>query len=499
MVALLLKNLMEKNIKQKGSVHILANPYVVLFILAILLLLIMFNEKMGNDEGRWSYMGRVWCENNLPPYVGAVENKSPGIFELHALSYLLFGVNYLFVRLLGVVAILISSVTVYRIGKELHSHLAGIFGMIVFGLSMTWHQLNGAYTAQTETFMVLFSTLSFFSLMKGRESQKWIYWVLLSGFSMGLAIAFKQMALITSLGLIIFFLVYAGPGLTCMNKILGVILLGIGIFTSTMFSLIPLFFSGVSLADYVDGAWLILLNPGSSASLTEHIHHFFRIWFASRMLTFYPFLFLIFLQFDLLRRKYFIGLMIWMLLDFIGVNGSGYYFGHQIKQFVPSVSIIIGVLMSNLLANRISEIAVRSRYTAIVIVSLIILLFPYGYIFDNRFTAGNGISDTNREIGRWLEEHSNAEDYVYIADTRGNTILSYSHRVSSSKYFNTTFVTSVADKQQLLSDLEAKPPLYYLRPHSSEFIGGGIGRYIVNNYTVLQSRSGYEIYIRNPN
>jgi 4-amino-4-deoxy-L-arabinose transferase-like glycosyltransferase len=97
---------------------------------------------MGIDEGWWSYMGRVWSENNLPPYTGVVDYKSPGIFELFAISHILFGINFFFVRALGVIAILFSSLTVYLIGKELHTHLAGICSMVIFGLTMAWDPMS---------------------------------------------------------------------------------------------------------------------------------------------------------------------------------------------------------------------------------------------------------------------------------------------------------------------------------------------------------------------
>ncbi len=491
------KNFIKKSNLQNGFDKLVMNPYFILLILFILLLIIISNTKMGNDEGRWSYIGRIWSENNIPPYIGAVENKTPGIFELHAISHILFGVNYLFVRWLGVISILFSSLTIYLIGKELHTSLAGIFSMVIFGLTLTWHQLNGAYTAQTETFMILFSTLSFYFIIKGVKSRKWIGWILLSGCSMGFAIAFKQIAVTTTLALFIFFIIYAAEQLNTKNVLLGLTLLSSGIVISTMLSLIPLLCSGVSLNDYIDGAWLILRNSGSSAGLKTHIHHFIRIWLGSRMLSLYPFLLLFFLQSELIRKKYIIGLLIWLFFDFLGVNASGHYFGHQIKQLIPSLSIVIGILFSNLLVNRISEKAGRSRYTSVIVLSLFVFLFPYGYLFNFKSGAEAGYSDANMESGKWLEEHTSQEDYIYIAGTKGNTILSYSGRVSSSKYFNTSFVTQDLEKEQLLSDLKAKPPLYYLHPMSSTDIGGGIEEYIMNNYTVLHTKSGYEFFKRN--
>ena len=312
----------------------------------------MFNGHMGNDEGMWSYMGRVWSENNMPPYVGAIENKTPGIFELFAISHILFGVNIFYVKLLGVIAILFSSLTVYSISKNLHTHLAGIFSMVIFGLTMAWSLLDGMYTAQTETFMVLFSTLSFYFVIKGVGCLKWRFWIFLSGFSMGLAVAFKQIGLTTAIALFIFFIVYGASGLTNKDKMVGLFLLGLGVIISTFFSLVPLIVSNVSLKEYIDGAWLILLNSGSSASTTSHIKGFLSVFLNSRIVVFYPFFGLFIGQPDLIKNRYFMGLLIWMFFDFIGVNASGRYYGHQIKQLMPSLSIIIGLLLSNLLLRR---------------------------------------------------------------------------------------------------------------------------------------------------
>ncbi len=100
---------------------------------------------MGSDEGIWSYIGRIWSKNSIPPYVGAIENKTPGIFELYAISNILFGINIFFVRGLGILSIVLSSIVVFFIGRKLHSPLAGIFGMYVFGLTMTWDLLDGDY------------------------------------------------------------------------------------------------------------------------------------------------------------------------------------------------------------------------------------------------------------------------------------------------------------------------------------------------------------------
>jgi len=454
----------------------------------------MSNGRMGNDEGRWSYMARIWCENHIPPYAGSVENKTPGIVELHALSYLLFGVNFLYLRVLGALAILCTSFIVYRLGTGFHSPVAGLFSMVILGFSLTWHQLNGAYTAQTESFMIFFTTLSFYLLIKGMEHRRWGWRLLLSGFSMGFAIAFKQIAITTSLALFILFVVLSLPGAGRKKVFPGILLLWFGILMATLISIIPLILSGVTIEEYFEGAWLILLKPGSSVPFMWRVQHFCRIWFGSRMLSFYPFLLLLFLNKEHVRKKYFVSLLIWMSLDFIGVNASGYYFGHQIKQLLPSLSLISGILLAVFLTTRRKEVPWSAGSLRKTLLLLTLFLFPYGTLDENIERSRTIERDPHRQIGEWLESHTGKEEYIYIEGTGGNTILSYSERVSSSRYFNSTFVTGEAEKQSLMSDLLRNKPRYYLRQQSFEGLGEEFDAYLDENFSLLRTQTGYEIF-----
>ncbi|MFZ2170024.1 MAG: glycosyltransferase family 39 protein [Methylococcaceae bacterium] len=493
---------MKKNNIQNGFINLMLNQYVIFIFLFFILLLVMSNGVMGSDEGMWSYMGRVWIENNIPPYVGAVDNKTPGIFELFAISHMLFGVNYYFARVLGVMAILFSSLTVYLIGKELHTHLAGIFSMVIFGLTMQWILLDGPLTAQTETFMVLFSTLSFYFVIKGKDCLKWRFWIFLAGFSMGLAIAFKQIGLTTAIAMFIFFIVYGASGLTSKDKLFGIFLLSLGITIATFFSLVPLLVSNVSLKEYINGSWLMLLNPGSSAPIQQHLHNFFHVFLNTRIVVFYPFFGLLICQSDLIKNRYFIGLLIWMVFDFIGVNGAGTYYGHQIKQLIPSVSIIIGILLSNLLLKHVMEKSEISKYASNLLIFLIVLLFPYitlilnGYsAVTGGYSAATGDLDKRKELGLWLRENTDEKDYVYVDGCAGPApILSYSGRVSPSKYFNTCFVSRDAERQQLLSDFKVKPPLFYVK--ASDTMGTKIDGFIKDNYELLHTKQEYKVFKR---
>ena len=436
----------------------------MLLLLSFVLLSCIFNGIMNNDEGMWSYIGRIWVENNMPPYIGAVENKTPGIFVLFAVSHILFGTNYMFARLLGVTAILLSSFTIYLIGKKLHTPQAGIFSMTIFGLTMSWHLLDGAAAAHTETFMVLFSTSSFYLIIQGKGSRNWKYWVFFAGLSMGLALAFKQIAITTTLALGIFFLVYDDSIQTARERMIGLFIVALGMVIATFFTLVPLLVSGVSLKEYVDGAWLILLNPGSSAEFARHAEGFLNTWLNTRIVVFYPFFLLLIFERDLLRERCFMGLLAWMFCDFVGVNLSGHSYGHQIKQIMPSASLIFGIILGNTVTRRFSESSVTARQALALLMILVVLLLPYKQWAVNLYKKMTGYTDIKMSLASFLEKNTGKNDYIYIAGHDGNPALSCSGRISSSKYFNTIFVTGDTEKKQLMSDLKARPPLYFLSP-----------------------------------
>lgn len=486
---------MKRSSKRNTLYSLLANPIGIGLFLLLLLLLTVF-EPMSNDEGIWSYIGRIWSQNNIPPYSGAVENKTPAIFMLFAVSNIFCGVNIFFVRVIGVLSIVISSFTVYLIGRELHSRTSGVFSMIIFGLAMAWRLLSGASTSFPETFMVLFSSFSFYAIIKGKAYSQWKRWIIIAGLSMGMAIAFKQIALTTTLALIFFFLVYTGRDFSNKDRLAGLTLLAIGISISTIISLIPLLLSGASLGEYIDGAWLILLNSGSSPPVRDRCVDFFATWFDSRIVIFYPFLALIFLQKKLVRNRYFLGLLIWMFFDFLGVNASGYYWGHQIKQVIPSVSIVIGILLSNLLVSHISDSALRYKYIRNLAMILVILLFPYVTLISSLNEVVCKNSDINQEIGTWLKNNTDEKDFVYILGRYGSIILAYSERISSSKYINTTFVTRDDIRKSLLSDLKVKTPLYLLKSEVPINIGDEINDFIKSDYTFLYTKHNYEFFKR---
>lgn len=262
---------------------------------------------------------------------------------LYAIADVFGTYNIVFVRGIGVLVSISTAITLYSICTRIYNEIAGAICMYVFGLVICWNDLDGFSFSQTETFMIFFSTLSFYFMIRAKNNTKNVLWLLFSGLSIGIAIVFKQIAITTTVGLILAFLVFNSNGLL-IHKLKGIVVISFGVCISTLLSYLVLYFYGVTFYEYIEGAWLILLNSGSKISeVKEHLENFMNIFVFSRFVLFYPFLLLFFIQRRVLNKEFFIVLLIWLVFDFIGVNASGYYYGHQVKQLLPSLSIMAGI------------------------------------------------------------------------------------------------------------------------------------------------------------
>lgn len=494
---------------KKNSVYnILLNPFVISFFLLIILVFIALDPFFGFDESLWSYIGRIWNRNGIPPYVGSVENKPPGVFILFAISDCIFNGSILFVRIVGVFTIIISSLFIYLICKKIHGKLSGALAMYIFGLVMGWSLLDGFCFAQTEIFMLLFSIIAFYFIIHIKDKKNQGKMLLLSGLAMGLAISFKQIAITTLMGLFAFFLIYSSQGKTIVQRLRGLVIINIGVLLSSLGVYLILLFYGVSLIDYIKGIWLILINKGSQVPDFEtQINNFLNIFIYSKFIVFYPFLFLLFYKAKIFKNKYLIGLLVWLVVDFIGVSASGYYYGHQVKQLLPPIVILSGISIADFF-NRKSYKNGKSIQVLYVISMVVLLFFPYRQ-FKSTASAMYVLTNQKKatliyeELGKWIEKNTNEKDYIYVLGEDADLVktLYYTNRLSSSKYFHSIFITSNEERQIVFNDLQNNPPVFILKEYNfpviKELYGDNTFNLINKNYKSFLKKDGYEILKRN--
>ncbi len=478
--------------KKITPANLLNNPYFILLFSLVVYLINFSHPFMSNDEGIWSYIGRVWNRNNILPYTGAIENKTPGIFELYCLSDMLFGTNVFFVRTLGLLSILFSSLLLYHIGAKLQDKLCGILSMLLFNLTMNWDLLDGSYFAHTENFMILFILLSLFFLLKINNKTHQIFWIFLSGFSIGFAMAFKQIAVTSAAGFVLFGMLYYTNKFKIKQLLVALSVFTGGLLLASLISVVPILISGVSFSSYFEGAWKILLNSGSSnTSLRGRYVHFMEIWTESRLTVFYPLFLLMLFKKKSGESIYIVGLLIWMGLEFLATNSSGNYFGHQLKQFIAPLVLIISITISKMINNN-NNSSMIVKHSFFAIGCCILLTFPYKETIQSIYLIATNkkLNYYHSETGVFLKNNTQQNDYVFYIGTKYNQLLSTSQRLSASKYINSYFVTSEDARNCVLNDLINKTPGFIIAENSFDrklVYGDKIDNFILTHYVLFQT------------
>lgn len=500
----------------------LVNPITVAVLITALALkaAIFPHWGMFNDEGIWYYVANAWDKYGLLPYQGTIENKTPGIFYIFYLTNHFFGLQLWVPRILAIISLVATSVLLYGIGRRLYNHRTGMLVMFFFGFSMTTLSVESISAAQVESFMLCFTALAFYLLCLAQQTdttRKYHWLLFFAACSMGVAILFKQIAILTLFGFLAFYF-FTPPSekKTRHSWKQGLLIIISGIFLVHLIGLIPLLIRHVSILEYLNGAWLILLKSGSTAPSIQRRLMWAQATLLSVDIRCY---YLLILTFILLisrlkaSRIPVAGLLCWAFFDFLGANAAGTYYGHQLKQMLPAFAIITGITVEMLLNGQLTRRPLPSLHRVLVVGILFCIWWPVMLApaaATSRFTVV-------QEFGQWLHNHTSSRDYIYIFGRDSvNKILAYSGRRSSSRYFNQFFIRTPGVEAQIQQDVMiTHPPKYIVFPADGKISNLHPYRaprwlrvYLATHYDLVPCRqfeqyynerkNGYYIFIRKP-
>lgn len=446
-----------------------------LFLLAVgagLLVVASLGVPMGNDEGVWGYIGRIWVEDGLLPYSGAVEQKTPIVYLVFALSHLIFGTNLWFPRAMAIAAAAGSGLLVYDAAKRMSTKRAAAIAMGVFILTMPLSSVDGPYVA-TETFMNLFRLLAFALLIRfGTGGERKPLLVFGAGVSYGLAIASKQIALLDAVPILCFLLAIDGRQYRTVAR--HCVFIAVGALAGTFLSILPLLLSGGTVLDYIDGAWIILTDSGITAAtpvtrISGFFRHFFnvRLYFLSAGVIGY----LAFYKQLKASVRYALPLLAWAAAEFAAYNAQGLYLDHHYKAFLPSFTIIFGITLDFVftrLAVAGSATAERDQRMFFVVAMLGLFLFYIPFETNYYHTVrkfAKGLQDSSyRDLGLYLRDHTKEGDYVYHWGIHNGPIYYYSERNAPGRYFSSYFLKRPGAVQETQKDLAEHPPKFIVVP-----------------------------------
>ncbi len=501
-------------ISKERAVRFLLNPFCLVTLGVVLLSLTSFlNVPIGNDEGGWGYIGRAFAKGELLPYSGILDNKTPGIFYLYSLSYSLFGENVWFPRFLALLAIVLTALCMYFALKRIANKRTALLGMTIFLLLMPLPAVDGSY-AQTETFMNLFVMGAFYFLIVGRTMRRYILFVFLSGLSLGVAVAFRQSAIVSVIPLL-----FTGAFLTRYDRkrsLTGVTVFFSGAGVATLLSLLPYLLQGGQVSDYLDGAWLFFLkgNVGViTGGLLHRVSGFFTEFFVPEMFLPAGAVFLLCVYFKKIKQSgllFATPLLVWVISDFLSYNLEGTYFPHHLKLLALSWSIAFGVVVdfflrsvssgSNLSALH-SEVNTKEKgeregtQGALMVCALIVffVFFQTTYYGTVRMFLKGSVRDGFRDIGLLVKDMTKPGDTVYAYGLHTGPIYYFASRNSPSRYFETQQLGMPGALEELQEKLKEKRPKVIVIP-SEEEAPQWLSEFFSKGYRVEPPQFGYSLY-----
>lgn len=480
----------------------ITSPVTYWLLFGTMLIALSAISPMDLNEGLYNYIARLWVQGKCTPYSGVVDNNPPGIFMLYALSNLFFGVNIWFPRLLGVIALMLSAFMLYRIGTRLYTRPAGFYALVLFGLSMTWPAMNSKFIAHTDSFMIFFLTASFYALVTAQTTHDISRYILrlgTAGWLLGCALSFKQTAIFTGAGLLFYYATSISPPYKKMVRDLPVFFTGVIL---ALFSgIVPLLICAVPIQEYFDAVWRILFHY-PKASFYNWVLEFFHIWRYSDIILFYPSLFLFFIlrgQFMKLSIPW-QGLVFLICWDIIGVIASSFLWGYDLRPCMPSIAVASGLAIS--LISNVIHLDEKARQTGMMSGIIIIFLvgFPLQTFFDSTsIFSAPAVPDKYITLGKWIQQNTRPDDYVYIYGPQAGIVHLYSDRVSPCRFLSPSTMYRSSYTERSSHEIVEKKPEFIIIPAKEKIpkwlkhiIDAYYMPHIINENCKIFLRSEYE-------
>lgn len=478
----------QENIKRQQTTALQIIALLALLQLAVALLSDGF--ALSFDESLWHYIGRNWFRYGLTPYSGGVDNQSPLIFALFGLSDRLFGVNYWFPRVVGILCQSAALYYVYKIAWHLSGHIAGMLAILFYGLSLMWHAGGGKYPSYTETYEVTFIIISVYYYFTAQTKTNYV----VSGCMAGIGLGFRISA---------FFAIGALFISALRKSRVNALLFCGGILLSFGCLLLWAVMAGINLHTLYNYAFADNFNSGSpyDHSPMWKLEQFTEKFFYTEIILFYPLV----IAYWMIKRKMDL-LSLWLLFAFAGIAFIGEFTWIHLKELLPALSLMSALAVVHLINNYKLPLKPVMIITWIVffpkllepVFNLKKLLYKKAdqeMINDSPPYAWPD-EETRKKLGWWVKNHTTERQKVYVAGF-GSQIQVYSER--QSVYFN-QMQTPLAKKELYNNLLRDKPamilvPLY---PEYQQYIGpdlrGFVDSLTSRDYKLAATKCSYHIY-----
>jgi hypothetical protein len=420
-------------------------PCLALVLLTLAIRLPLLGIPLERDEGEYAYIG--WrLEHHELPYRDWIDQKPPGIFWVYRWAFALPLDPVSAVHFMALLFAAASACAMFCVALRFMGCGWAFLAAILFVLFSADPLLYGT-ESNTEMFMLLplmLSVLAFFrstSTAAGRGRE--IGFAVLVGAFIGIATAFKQVAVVQWPFLILMFPLFAEGKKSFGRAFLFAIASAIGI--AVVWAAIVVFFAlHHALGDFTYNVFTHNFEYVRSISWPRRMNYFSGT-LKSLVTDEWPvWIFSVIALLFLLRRGQFRGLLFmegWMAVSFAGVSASGYYFPHYFQQMLP-VFCLAAAFGADALED-VGDVAVvrvwlrRAVFVVVLIVPVIVVRCPFLFSYSaaqasDKIYPGSHFAE-KQILAQRLAQMTKPDDKVFIfgSDTE---ILFYAQRVSATRY-----------------------------------------------------------------
>jgi hypothetical protein len=397
---------------------------------------------LERDEGEYAYIAWRLGYNELP-YRDWVDQKPPAVFYIYRLALSLPFEPIRAVHFAGLVFAATSACALFFLGLRFMDRFWAWLGAAVFALLGADPLVQGT-AANTEIFMLcplIFSQIAFFTAAAKDQRNVWL--MLLAGALTGIAVMFKQVAIVNWFLLAaaypifaqgekrwrsaISFIAWSAAGLL---MVVGLVLLyfwrhgGLHEFVDNVFTHNLEYISGVGASARLEYCWGTLTILARTQSI---VWVFAAIGLAGLLTSG--------------RARWSFFLAAWLIASLIGVSASGYFFPHYFQQLLPPLALAAAAgveWFGGLNFLKIFPLWVRRAALSLTLAVLpAVTLWPFLFVYTpaeavRKIYPGNFFAEMP-EFAQRIETVTPVETPVFIFGAEPE-LLFYAHRRSATRY-----------------------------------------------------------------
>jgi hypothetical protein len=464
----------------------LATLVSIVFLLSLCIRLPLLGIPFERDEGEYAYIAWRMGYHEVP-YRDWVDQKPPAIFWAYRLALWLPGDAVRAAHLTGALCAAAAASALFLLARRFVSNPWAAFAGVLLGV-LSAHPCVQGTAANTEVFMLLpliLSLLVFLAAVSTASAQMVL--IMLAGALTGVAAAFKQVAAINWLFLILVYpLMARGEKLGRRTALFALWSLVGGAAVWALFACY--FVAHKALPDLVHNVLTHNLEYVGGLSWKERLVFLGKTLRALAVPHAVLWLYAVAGVVNTIRQRrwpWAIFLALWLLTSSAGVSASGYFFPHYFQQLLPALCLAAAVggaaLATAPLARRVPAWFSSPLLFALPFVSPGVTLVPFLCEYSpqetvTRIYPGNQFARMP-ELGQRLAQITQPEDRVFVFGAEPE-LLFYARRASATRYIFLFPVygpyAHIREKQVATSKevFQARPTAVFFLPNNLFFAPG---------------------------